>query len=946
MHLTATLSPRHLDSIALRFRRSRLLTGVFLGVLLLATQALGQIAVEGLQDRQILTDRARFRVPATASFATACRLNGATVSTDHWLEVTNVGYHELEVRRVPTVGGVEELRQVRFVVRSAERGSTELGLPPWTPFPVIDSSAAELAGAKLRLITPAAWPVGLEMPVIAVLENDQGSAWRANVLLPTPTGPGLQLRRGAGSGWFPAPEGVGNIDWHVQSQGLEARRSIIVETDTRWKEVAGTLDRDTTWEADERVAITNDLTIPAGVTLSIKAGAIARLAAGVDLNVNGRVVIEGEGERPVVFVPERSDGPWGGFILRGASAEVIATHGVFARSGANPAWFSENPGYDVHRREQALFLVDGAKLALTHCVAFDLEGQFGHGKNGFVTLDHCLVQRCITGGEYNGGSVRLADSWLIECPGDDGAFADADNDGIYFTTGTHEIRDSVIGWTKDDGIDHGSGGAGSLSLSNVWVESTFHEAYAWSGGGRVIRMTNCVALNCGQGLEAGWSTGSDSPDVFADGCLSAGNVVGARFGDNYDWTYSGFLRVTNSFLLFNLRDVWGMNWDDWTYRTNQMNIRGNHLSAPNPLHPDNRTWTGEIDGWRLAALHPTHPGAAVGVGFAVREAVFPASGPSQGVPVRLSGFATNSVTVDYHAESPAQPDRRGTLEFLAGETVKWLPLSPESEDGHAVLHVTLTGGRGIEVTGLDEVWRLPVNTNSSSGGIALIPTGSEWRYLDDGSDPGDAWRGPEFDDQAWKRGPAELGYGENDEATTIGYGPDPDRKYPTTYFRRAFGVPDASVFSRLIVRLKRDDGGAVYLNGREVLRSNLPDGPLTPQTRAANAGDDGKEFFEHELDPRDLRPGDNLVAVEIHQDQPTSSDVSFELELRGVTAPAELRLSASRYGGRILLWWDDAAARLESAPDLSGTWVETPSPAGHALMASEGVRFHRLKRQP
>ena len=43
----------------------------------------------------------------------------------------------------------------------------------------------------------------------------------------------------------------------------------------------------------------------------------------------------------------------------------------------------------------------------------------------------------------------------------------------------------------------------------------------------------------------------------------------------------------------------------------------------------------------------------------------------------------------------------------------------------------------------------------------LIPFGSTWKYLDDGSDLGTAWREPGFDDSSWSEGPAQLGYGED-----------------------------------------------------------------------------------------------------------------------------------------------------------------------------------------
>ena len=58
-------------------------------------------------------------------------------------------------------------------------------------------------------------------------------------------------------------------------------------------------------------------------------------------------------------------------------------------------------------------------------------------------------------------------------------------------------------------------------------------------------ITGTVILNCGQAIECGY----DDPDVNAVNCLCTSNVIGARFGDNYDWTYRGFLKVIHSFSL-------------------------------------------------------------------------------------------------------------------------------------------------------------------------------------------------------------------------------------------------------------------------------------------------------------------------------------------------------------------------------------------------------------
>ena len=50
----------------------------------------------------------------------------------------------------------------------------------------------------------------------------------------------------------------------------------------------------------------------------------------------------------------------------------------------------------------------------------------------------------------------------------------------------------------------------------------------------------------------------------------------------------------------------------------------------------------------------------------------------------------------------------------------------------------------------------------------LVPPGANWKYLDNGSNQGTAWRSLSFDDSSWASGPAQLGYGDGGEATTLG----------------------------------------------------------------------------------------------------------------------------------------------------------------------------------
>jgi hypothetical protein len=176
--------------------------------------------------------------------------------------------------------------------------------------------------------------------------------------------------------------------------------------------------------------------------------------------------------------------------------------------------------------------------------------------------------------------------------------------------------------------------------------------------------------------------------------------------------------------------------------------------------------------------------------------------------------------------------------------------------------------------------------------VVLWPRGSTWRYLDDGSDQGTAWRAPDFNDAGWLSGRAELGYGDNNthdgrpETTVIDSGPL-GGFYVTTYFRAAFelAVPRALIRG-LKMRLLRDDGAAVYLNGVEIARDNLATNAnyLTGATAPVNGSAEAR-YFEFGAPASLLREGRNVLAVELHQDEFVSDDASFDLELVALAAP-------------------------------------------------------------
>ena len=172
------------------------------------------------------------------------------------------------------------------------------------------------------------------------------------------------------------------------------------------------------------------------------------------------------------------------------------------------------------------------------------------------------------------------------------------------------------------------------------------------------------------------------------------------------------------------------------------------------------------------------------------------------------------------------------------------------------------------------------NTPVSTETARLVRAGSTWAWRDDGGPPEPDWTAVAHDDAGWARGAAPLGYGDA-EVTTVSYGPDAADKHITTWFRHRFRVEAPAAILDLELGLMRDDGAVVWLNGVEVARSNMPAGEILPDTLASAAVSDGDEtaFFSWSLDPAGLLEGDNVLAVEVHQIAPDSSDIGFDLQL-------------------------------------------------------------------
>jgi hypothetical protein len=169
-----------------------------------------------------------------------------------------------------------------------------------------------------------------------------------------------------------------------------------------------------------------------------------------------------------------------------------------------------------------------------------------------------------------------------------------------------------------------------------------------------------------------------------------------------------------------------------------------------------------------------------------------------------------------------------------------------------------------------------------------IPKFALWRYLDNGTNQDTAWRQPGFADNTWSFGPGKLGYSDN-PATVLSYGPSSSNKYITYYFRKQFNVTSLAALSdTLALNILRDDGAVVYINGKEVVRTNMPSGVINYMTWSSSIvdGPDESTYFPYLVPKTALVAGLNTIAVEVHQRDGTSSDLGFDMELINYVPPA------------------------------------------------------------
>ena len=185
-----------------------------------------------------------------------------------------------------------------------------------------------------------------------------------------------------------------------------------------------------------------------------------------------------------------------------------------------------------------------------------------------------------------------------------------------------------------------------------------------------------------------------------------------------------------------------------------------------------------------------------------------------------------------------------------------------------------------------------VGWSSSSATISktLVSTDATWSYYDQGSLNDKNWTATSYSTTTWSSGNAPLGYYTSDNNnsrgynTILDYGSDAGNKRPTYYFRTKFTLPTAPTANDVFkFDYTVDDGMVIYINGKEAARYLMPDGTISYETYASTHASNNPDQGSLTLDASLFKKGNNVIAIEVHNNNGSSSDIYFSGELTHTT---------------------------------------------------------------
>lgn len=252
----------------------------------------------------------------------------------------------------------------------------------------------------------------------------------------------------------------------------------------------------------------------------------------------------------------------------------------------------------------------------------------------------------------------------------------------------------------------------------------------------------------------------------------------------------------------------------------------------------------------------------------------------------------------------------------------------------------------------------------------LFGVTNPWKYTASNLD-GVNWTGLNYNDSGWSGPGAGLLYFEANanvapRNTALPANPaNTSLPYVTYYFRTHFSLANKPAGASLTFSNNIDDGAVFYLNGVELSRLRMPQGSIFNSTVAVGyscsnvlAGGACYQdacatcpdvFTIPSGSLNNLVVGDNLLAVEVHNNNANSPDLVFgsALFLNGANnQPPKLNTLTS--DGTVTLWWNGTGQTLQVSSQLgpNANWSDTPGPvvaSPYTITSPVSTMFYRLR---
>jgi hypothetical protein len=268
--------------------------------------------------------------------------------------------------------------------------------------------------------------------------------------------------------------------------------------------------------------------------------------------------------------------------------------------------------------------------------------------------------------------------------------------------------------------------------------------------------------------------------------------------------------------------------------------------------------------------------------------------------------------------------------------------------------VTITGVRDATFTGNF----IDPNPTVCKLALELLGVGASWSYIEDNAPQSNDWFTVGFDVSTWPVGNGIFGYEDNlagqivtplqQTYTNVAAMITNDVETTTFYFVTHFSGAAHAPGNELHLVGRYDDGITAYLNGVEVAREGLTLSRTSTNTAEEvhaelATGHESDTIEDITIDASGLLAGDNVLAIELHQQSLGSSDAVLGLGVYSVMAGCspEDPTIVNNGDGTVTITWT-GLGELWSSAAVDGVYAPTGLTSPAVIAAGASMEYYQV----